>query len=105
MKLRVRKNKAFTLIELLAVAAILAIVLTIAMLSAVICMGNFWVTEKGVLKEIQILDPEVTEVMSYHVSVQKPASFRVKRRDGTIERFAVDSNLFFNYQVKMVNDQ
>jgi len=105
VQLKARRNKAFTLIELLNVVALVAIILAMAMIFAVVCMGNFYVTESGVLKEIQILDPEVTEVMTYHASVQKPSIFRVKKRDGAIAQFAVESNILFNYRIKPVDDK
>ncbi len=93
-----RANKGFTIIEVLVV---MAIIYSIAMVP-VLLMGNFWYTQEGVLKKIKLKYPNsgVVEVVDTQRNILKYSVVTVLQKDGTYKKYTVDSDIFFNYEIK-----
>jgi len=96
----IRKSKGFTLIELLlAIAVIVIIVIGVWVVGiSGIIMGNFWFTEAGVLKKIQLQHSDVTRIVDVERSVWSYSAITVQ--DGEERKILyLDSDILFNYDV------
>lgn len=95
-----RNQKGFTLGELMIAITIIFGLLIVGyiFLLRTICMGNFWFTEDGVLREIKINHPVVTEVLKSTKNIFSKSVIVVKE-GGEIKNYCLDSDVFFNYEV------
>jgi hypothetical protein len=88
-----------TLIELLVVLALL-FMLCVAL--PALFAGNFYITEDGVLKAIQVHHPQAVSVLSVERCVFDYSIVIVANRDGSRSTYVVDSNILFNYTIAPV---
>lgn len=89
-------NKGFTMVELLVVMAIIYIIAMVP----VVLMGNFWYTEAGVLKKIKLDNSTAVEVVDTERNVLRYSVVTVKNKDGGYEKYLLDTDILFNYEVK-----
>jgi len=91
----------FTSVELLfVVVIILSIVGFIwGVVANAILAGNFWYTEEGVLRDIQIDHPGIMEVIRSERNVYDDSVITVKNDAGSRFTFTLDSDIFFNYVI------
>ncbi len=92
-----RKNNGFTLVELLISMVFVGIIVGWFLCYLVLGKGNFWYTEEGVLKELRVTRPNVTEIVKTQRNVFSKSVITVKE-DGAIRDFCLDSDIFWNYE-------
>lgn len=96
-----RKNrKAFTLVELLVVLAIIAILSFIVIGLPVFLRGNFWFSEIGVLREIQVENPEIVKISKVNRNVFSLSEIYVKDVNDVSSVYRLDTCVFFNYDLR-----
>jgi prepilin-type N-terminal cleavage/methylation domain-containing protein len=96
------KKNGFTLIELLVVIAIIVVIvgaIAFGVIGTGIC-GNMYYSEKGVLKVIQLEDPQAKKVLSSKRHVFARSEILVERNDGSRVIYLLDSNILLNYELK-----
>ena len=95
-----RNNKGFTVIELMFVMVITMILLGYGVIYSAILAGNFWFTEDGVLRKIQIQDETAVSVIDSNRNVFWDSGVTVIDKDGDKTDWKVDANILFDYEVK-----
>ncbi len=92
-----RKKDGYTLIELSIVIAIIAIMIGLLSIFVIACKGNFWYTEAGVLKELQIDHPNVIRVLKTEKNIFDESVITVKEGDA-IKDYCLDTSIIWNYE-------
>ena len=112
LRVRNRRNRSksgFTLIELLIVVVILVIVIGyLALYLGLICgiaMGNYWVSDEGALKAVQVDNPEVTEVVKIQRNIWDYSVVTVKNEFGKNVEFLLDTDVLWNCDVIVPNTE
>ncbi len=93
-------QEGFTIIELLILIVVLAFFTALIVGILTLCMGNFWITEDGVLRKIQFRNPQAVQILDVERRVWDYSLVTVKNKDGTQTTYIVDANVLFNYRVK-----
>ena len=91
-----KQNAGYTLVELIIVIAFIATAVATSVGFGLIGSGNYWYTEGGVLKELQIDHPNVTEIVKTERNVFADSVIMVKE-DGVLHNYCLNSNALFNY--------
>lgn len=94
-----KRNDGFTLVELMIVIAIIAVIVIggyVIMLKT-ICQGNFWYSEDGILKELKIDHPQITEVLKTTRNVFDKSIILVME-NGEKTEYCLDTNIMWNYE-------
>jgi hypothetical protein len=92
-------ERGYTLSEVFILLFTLAVMICIMVGVMTAITGNFWITEPGVLKAIQLQDPNVVKVLNVERHAFYYSMVLVERKDGRRVLYVVDSNIFFNYTV------
>ncbi len=94
-----KKNNGLTLAELLITALMISIIILsgYVFLVKTVCQGNFWYTETGVLKELQIDHPNITAVLKTTRYVFHKSVITVKE-DGKKRNYYLDTSILWNYE-------
>ncbi len=90
-------QKGFTLIELLIVVAIVAIVAIVIGVWGTLAMGNMWYTEKGVLEELKLDHPNITEVLDTNRNAWGYSQIIVQEGE-KINTYYLNSDFLWNYE-------
>ena len=61
-----------------------------------IAKGNFWYTEQGVLRELQIENPGIARIMKVKTGVIDYTEITVQNNDGSTKTYYLDSDVLFN---------
>jgi len=93
-------QRAFTLMELLIVVAIVAVlVLAVGVLGiGVIASGNEWYGEESAMRQLTAEQPTVDKLIKTERNVFAYSVFYVVNKDGKSEQWCLDSNVLFNYE-------
>jgi prepilin-type N-terminal cleavage/methylation domain-containing protein len=96
---RLRRKNGFTLVEVMIVMGLIAIsaVVVYGFIITVICRGNFWFSEEGVLRELKVDHPGVTEILKTERNVHAKSVITVKE-DGFNHVYYLDSDMLWNYK-------
>jgi hypothetical protein len=62
-----------------------------------VCTGNMWFFEKGVLKELQVDHPRVTEIITTRREVFKRSVIIVEENEQR-RTYYLDTSILFNYE-------
>lgn len=95
-----KKEAGYTLVELLIVCAMLSILTVFCFVIPAVCMGNFWFSESGVMRYVNVTNPEVQGVVLVDRNIFASSRVTVRNSDGTLSTFLVDSNLLFHYTIR-----
>ena len=91
------KQKGFTLTELLIVIAVIVIIGIVLFLGAGIFTGNFWYTNKSVLREIRIDHPGATHILKTERKIWNYSEILVQENNERTTYY-LDSDIFWNYE-------
>ena len=94
------KDKGFSTIEFIFCTIVLALFYSGVVLA--VSMGNFYFTERGVLKDIQVDHPEVVKVLKTGRNIIRYSTLTVENKDGSKSTYQLDTNIFFNYRAELV---
>lgn len=92
-------EKGFTLIELLIAVTIIGIVVLEVIGIGCICRGNFWYSETGVLRELQINNPNITKIKTERNILYRSIVIAVDK-EGKVIKYLLDTNFLFNYDLE-----
>jgi hypothetical protein len=92
-----KRNTGYTLIELITVVMIAVIGIIAVVWFGAIGSGNYWYTESGVLRELRIDHPNVTEIVKTTRNVFADSVITVNE-DGAVHNYCLNSNILFNYE-------
>ena len=94
-----KNERGFTLLKLIEIFLVLAVIAVVFWggIFLTICAGNYWYTEDGALRELQINHPNVTEIVKTTRNVI-PDSVITVRESGELHNYCLDSNILFNYK-------
>lgn len=97
------KHRAFTLIELLIVVAILLIFVIGFGVIGTGLMGNYWYTHETVLDKLQVNHPEIVEVIDSNRNVWGRSEIIAEDSEGNRHTFLLDTNILFNHELEEQN--
>lgn len=94
------QQKGFTLVELITVVIIIMIIGLVfgAGVYGTIIKGNFWYTEAGVLRELQLNHPRVEKILKSTRNNWDYSEFLVHKEDDTRATYYLDTDVFWNYE-------
>ena len=92
-----KRNEGFTLIELLIVIVIVGVLVVWMLGAKVICQGNFWYSDDGVLRELKADHPKVTELLKTKRNVFAKSIITVKE-GGVNHDYCLDTDVLWNYE-------
>jgi len=92
-----KRNDGVTLVELLIVMATIAILVVGILGVGFIGRGNFWYSNDGVLRELIVDHPKVTEFLKGKRNVFAKSVITVKE-DGVDQDYCLDTNILWNYE-------
>ena len=85
--------------ELLIVVAIVGIVVTLLgyfVIGAFVVKGNFWVSDDGALRCVQVVDPSAVRIVKLTRNISAPSVVIVEDNDGVRTTYALDSDVLWN---------
>lgn len=97
---KVLGKAGYTLFEILVLSIILEILIVCFV---IVPMANCWFNSAGVLKEIRVLEPSASEIVSYQRNVFRKSVITVKLNDSTFRKYLLDSDILFNYKFRKAN--
>ncbi len=92
-----QKKDGYTLIELSITIVIIAFVIGLLSIFVIVCKGNFWYTEAGVLKELRIDHPGVIRVLKTKKNIFDESVITVKEGNETKD-YCLDTSIMWNYK-------
>lgn len=95
---KTKRQEGFTIIEVFIVIAIIGIIIFWGFIGCTIVKGNFWLTEDGVLKDLQINYPEVSEILRVNRNIFSYSEIYVENEDGSRGTYELDTCVLFNYE-------
>ena len=90
-----------TLIEIfIVVIFILVVVLGVGG----VLKGNYWFTEGGVLRELQLDYPDVSEILKTNRNVLARSVITIENADGSRSEYLLDANILFDYGFELAEE-
>jgi len=91
-----KNSKGFTLFELLAVIIMISCFAGVVFQAVAMVTGNFYFTERGILKELKVSHPTVSEILSTKRNIYSNSQIMVLE-NGEKKTYCLDSSILFNY--------
>lgn len=93
-------EKGFTFIEVM-VAVVICVLVVFVLFYGTLGKGNFWFTREGVLREIQVDDPDVVRVVRVNRNILRFSEIEVENKEGVRSVYRLDTNVLFNYGLEL----